>query len=90
MGWTSHETARAPPHGIWSKRVQRHLADVDEQIICQYAGGRTVPDIGFHFERTLGTQPSHETISNITEAVMEQAERLADPAAQGLPPGSVD
>ena len=51
---------------------QRRLAGLEEQIISLYAGGMTVRDIGFHFERTLGTELSHETISNITEAVMEE------------------
>ncbi len=51
---------------------QRRLGGLEEQIISLYAGGMTVRDIGFHFERTLGTQLSHETISNITEAVADE------------------
>ena len=48
------------------------LGGLDEQIISLYAGGMTVRDIGHHFARTLGTELSHETISNITEAVAEE------------------
>ena len=50
----------------------RRLGGLEEQVISLYAGGMTVRDIAFHFERTLGTQLSHDTISNITEAVMEE------------------
>jgi putative transposase len=41
-------------------------------IISLYAGGMTIRDIQAHLERTLGTQLSHETISNITDAVGEE------------------
>jgi putative transposase len=41
-------------------------------IISLYAGGMTIRDIQAHLERTLGTQLSHETISNITDAVAEE------------------
>ena len=51
---------------------QRRLGGLEEQIVSLYAGGMTVRDIGFHFERTLGTVLSHETISNITDAVVEE------------------
>jgi putative transposase len=35
-------------------------------------GGMTIRDIQVHLEGTLGTQLSHETISNITDAVAEE------------------
>jgi putative transposase len=41
-------------------------------IISLFAGGMTVRDIGYHFERTLGVELSHETISKITDAVVEE------------------
>ena len=41
-------------------------------IICLYAGGMTVRDIGHHLARTLGTELSHDTISKITDAVLEE------------------
>ena len=41
-------------------------------IISLYAGGMTVRDIAYHLEATLGTELSHETISNITDAVAEE------------------
>jgi putative transposase len=45
---------------------------LDEMIISLYAGGMTVRDIGYHLERTLGVDVSHETISKITDAVLEE------------------
>jgi putative transposase len=41
-------------------------------IVSLYAGGMTIRDIQAHLERTLGTQLSHETISNVTDAVAEE------------------
>ena len=32
----------------------------------------TVRDIGFHLERTLGVQLSHDTISKITDGILEE------------------
>ena len=41
-------------------------------IISLYAGGMTVRETGHHLEATFGTQISHETISNITDAVQDE------------------
>jgi putative transposase len=51
---------------------QRRSGGLDEMIISLYAGGMTVRDIRHHLARTLGTELSHETISNITDAVLEE------------------
>ena len=40
-------------------------------IISLYAGGMTIRDIQHHLVTTIGTDLSHETISNITDAVLE-------------------
>ena len=50
----------------------RRVGGLDEMIISLYAGGMTVRDIQAHLERTIGTELSHETISNITDAVLEE------------------
>ena len=50
----------------------RRAGGLDEMIISWYAGGMTVRDIGHHLARTPGTELSHETISNITDAVAEE------------------
>jgi putative transposase len=50
----------------------RRLGGLSDMIISLYAGGMTIRDIQAHLERTLGTQLSQETISNITDAVAEE------------------
>lgn len=60
----------------------RRLGGLDEMIISLYAGGMTVRDIQHHLEKTIGTDLSPETISNITgavsDAVLEWQERPLD------------
>src|SRR5215210_591294 len=51
---------------------QRRLDGLSEMIISLYAKGMTVRDIQHHLQSTLGSQLSHETISNITEAVADE------------------
>lgn len=50
----------------------RRLDGLDEMIISLYAGGMTIRDIQHHLARTIGTDLSAETISNITDAVLEE------------------
>ena len=50
----------------------RRAGGLDEIIISLYAGGMTVRDIQHHLARTVGTDLSHETIANITDAVLEE------------------
>ncbi len=54
------------------KGVRRLAGGLDEMIISLYAGGMTVRDIQHHLARTVGTEMSHETIANITDAVLEE------------------
>src|SRR5690242_4259226 len=50
----------------------RRAGGLDEMIISLYAGGMTVRDISHHLARTLGVELSHDTISTITDAVLEE------------------
>src|SRR5688500_2554790 len=50
----------------------RRAGGLDEMIVSLYAGGMTVRDIQHHLARTLGTELSHETISKITDSVLEE------------------
>jgi putative transposase len=50
----------------------RRAGGLDEMIISLYAGGMTVRDIQHHLARTLGTDLSPDTISSITDAVLEE------------------
>ncbi len=50
----------------------RRAGGLDDMIISLYAGGMTVRDIQYHLVRTIGTELSHETISNVTDQVLEE------------------
>jgi putative transposase len=54
------------------KGMRRLAGGLDEMIISLYAGGMTVRDIEYHLARTLGVEVSHDTISKITDAVLEE------------------
>ena len=51
---------------------QRRLGGLDDIIVSLYAGGMTVRDIQLHLLRTLGVDLSHETISKITDVMLEE------------------
>ena len=59
-------TPRLVPKG------SRRLGGLDEMIVSLYAGGMTIRDIQHHLVSTLGTELSHETISKITDEVLEE------------------
>src|SRR5690606_1253208 len=50
----------------------RRLSQLDEMIVSLYAGGMTVRDIEHHLASTVGTDLSHETISNIVEEISDE------------------
>jgi hypothetical protein len=51
---------------------QTRLGGLSDIIISLYAGGMTVRDIGHHLQRVYGTELSHDTISTVTDAVLER------------------
>ena len=55
---------------ILPKRVTR-LAGLDDKILGLYAGGMTVRDISSHLSELYGTEIARDTISRITDAVLE-------------------
>jgi putative transposase len=57
---------RLVPKGV------RRAGGLDEMIISLYAGGMTVRDIQHHLARTIGTDLSADTISRITDSVLEE------------------
>jgi putative transposase len=59
-------TPRLVPKG------SRRLGGLDEMIVSLYAGGMTMRDIQHHLVSTIGTELSHETISKITDEVLEE------------------
>jgi transposase-like protein len=59
-------TPRLVPKGT------RRLGGLDGMIISLYAGGMTIRDIEHHLASTIGTELSHETISKITDEVLDE------------------
>lgn len=59
-------TPRLVPKG------SRRLGGLDEIIISLYAGGMTIADIEHHLATTIGTELSRETISKITDEVLDE------------------
>lgn len=59
-------TPRLVPKGA------RRVGGLDEMIISLYAGGMTIRDIQHHLAATIGTELSAETISKITDAILEE------------------
>ncbi len=47
----------------------RRLGGPEDMIISLYADGTTIRDIQHHLAATPETELSHETISNVTQAV---------------------
>ena len=56
---------------IVAKR-QRRLTGVDEIVLSLYAHGVTTGEISAHFNQIYGAQVSKETISRITDKVIEE------------------
>jgi putative transposase len=54
------------------KRAGRVAGGLDDMVISLYAHGMSVRDIVHHLEQVYGTQLSAETVSRITEQVMEE------------------
>ena len=50
----------------------RRVGGLDDMIVSLYAGGMTVRDIEHHLASTIGTEISRETISKITDEVLEE------------------
>lgn len=63
---------------------QTRLAGLDERILGLYAGGMAVRDIEQHLCDLYGTEIGRDTISRVTDAVLEDVQawrtRCAAPA----------
>jgi putative transposase len=53
------------------KKRQTRLAGLDDKVLGLYAGGMTVRDISSHLSELYGTEIGRDTISNITDAVLD-------------------
>src|SRR3954469_22848796 len=54
------------------RKRQRRLSDVDEVVLSLYAKGLTTGEISAHFAEVYGASVSKETVSRITDRVIEE------------------
>lgn len=54
------------------KKRQRRLSDLDEMVLSLYAKGLTTGEICAHLEQVYGASVSKDTISRITDRVLEE------------------
>lgn len=54
------------------KKRQRRLTGVDEMVLSLYAKGLTTGEISAHFDEIYGASVSKETVSRITDRVLEE------------------
>ncbi|WP_169735959.1 IS256 family transposase [Intrasporangium chromatireducens] len=66
------------------KKRQRRLNDVDAVAISLYAKGLTTGEISAHFAEVYGASISKDTISRITDAVVEQMQAWSSRPLQGV------
>ncbi|WJY68827.1 Transposase, Mutator family [Corynebacterium auris] len=59
-------------HPVMVPKGARRLTELDDMIVSLYAGGMTVRDIQHHLASTLGVDISPDTISTITDAVLDE------------------
>src|SRR5580692_5702283 len=71
--WRCRGTGPARPGPLLvPKRAGRVAGGLDDMVISLYAHGMSVRDILHHLEQVYGTQLSHETVSRITDQVLEE------------------
>src|SRR3954452_24419929 len=66
------------------KKRQRRLSGVDEIVLFLYAKGLTTGEISAHFAEIYGASVSKETISQITDKVMEEMAEWANRPLNGV------
>ena len=66
------------------KKRQRRLSDVDAVAISLYAKGLTTGEIAAHFEEVYGASISKDTISRITDKVVEEMTTWSSRPLQGV------
>jgi transposase-like protein len=66
------------------KKRQRRLTGVDEIVLSLYAKGLTTGEISAHFAQIYGASVSKETVSRITDKVVEEMTEWANRPLQGV------
>lgn len=66
------------------KKRQRRLGEVDEIVLSLYARGLTTGEISAHFDQIYGASVSKETVSRITDKVIEEMNEWANRPLDGV------
>jgi transposase-like protein len=66
------------------KKRQRRLTGVDEVVLSLYAKGLTTGEISAHFAEIYGASVSKETVSRITDKVVEEMNDWANRPLDGV------
>ena len=66
------------------KKRQRRLTGVDEIVLSLYAKGLTTGEISAHFAEIYGASVSKETVSRITDKVLEEMSEWANRPLDGV------
>src|SRR6478609_2083532 len=66
------------------KKRQRRLSGVDEIVLSLYAKGLTTGEISAHFAEIYGASVSRETVSRITDKVIEEMNDWANRPLNGV------
>jgi len=66
------------------KKRQRRLSGVDEIVLSLYAKGLTTGEISAHFAQIYGASVSKETVSRITDKVVEEMTEWANRPLDGV------
>jgi len=66
------------------KKRQRSLGEVDEVVLSLYAKGLTTGEISAHFAEIYGASMSKETISRITDKVIEEMNKWSARPLEGI------
>ena len=62
------------------RKRQRRLDGIDEIVLSLTARGLTTGEVAAHFDEVYGAKVSKDTISRITDKVLEEMLRVAEPA----------
>jgi putative transposase len=72
LGYDKHEPVGRNRGNSRNGKRQRRLSDVDEIVLSLYAKGLTTGEISAHFEQIYGASVSRDTVSRITDRVLEE------------------
>jgi putative transposase len=66
------------------RKRQRRLGEVDEVVLSLYAKGLTTGEISAHFDQIYGASVSKETVSRITDKVLEEMQTWSTRPLDGV------